>query len=135
MDGFQFVLVVALALSVVGNIWFLGRIVSKQNKGTSDHEVRYFEYIEENSGAIKNARRYTIKGQIYFHGLPIGSPFVVSEHIIEEFSWDKFSKIRTEILTPLISTGVDLGLAIKGAGGTAKGALDAASKFIKSKAG
>ena len=122
----------AVLVPIVGFLYLRVRALEKSQ--VSNHEVKYFEYVEDSSGALKNSRKYVVKGQIYFHGLPIGSPFVVSEHVIEEFSWEKFAKIRSEILLPMLNFGVDVGLAFKGAGGAAKGVIDAAVKGMKSKA-
>lgn len=110
----------------------LSRIEGRQKE--TRNEVKYFEYIEDNSGALKNSRRYVIKGQIHYDGLPIGEQFVVSEQVIEEFSWDKFAKLREEILLPMAKLSIDTASLIKGVGGAAKGVAGAVVKGIKRKA-
>ena len=100
----------------------------------NEHEIQYFEYLEENKGALKNSRRYIIKGQIFYKGLPIGSQFVVSEHIIEEFSWDKFKHLKEELLLPIANAANTI-RSVASVGSSTKKAAKTAFSSIKKRVG
>lgn len=72
----------------------------------SELETKYFEYVEDYQGALKNSKRLVIKAQVFLHGMPVGHQFIMSEHIIEEFSYDKVRELRKEIVEPLVVAGV-----------------------------
>lgn len=93
-------------------------------------EIRYFDYIEDHQGAVKNSKRFIVKAQVFVAGLPVGEQFVMSEQIVEEFSYEKIRQLKSEIITPLVGVASDTFLAMKGippAGG--KAITDAISAF------
>lgn len=55
------------------------RTVSKQAVKANDEseqksgptvEIRYFDYIEDHQGAVKNSKRFIVKAQVFVAGLP-----------------------------------------------------------------
>lgn len=59
-------------------IAFILRNTSKQiekNNGESERktsqpvEIRYFDYIEDHQGAVKNSKRFIVKAQVFVAGL------------------------------------------------------------------
>lgn len=77
-------------------------------------EIKYFEDTETLSGALKDTKKVTIKGQVHVDGLPIGGQFIVAETSIEKFNYEKLQKFREEVLKPIVQIGVDAALALKG---------------------
>lgn len=133
-------LVYFLAASNVFLLFIIYKTLQNKNAVSQDTrndnvEVKYFEYIEEASGKVTNTKKFIIKGQIFVNGLPVGQQFVMSEHIIEEFSYEKLKQFKNEVIYPVLQMGAKVAesfLSKKTAG--ASTLVTNLAKSIKSKA-
>lgn len=92
--------------------------------------VEYFESVEDSSGVLKNSRRYIVKCQVYVDGLPVGGAQIVSEHLIEEFSYEKLKSLREEVFLPLVKVGAEVAASLYTKGGAVAGTVNSLVKRI-----
>ncbi|MBN8540750.1 MAG: hypothetical protein J0L82_10225 [Deltaproteobacteria bacterium] len=98
-------------------------------------EIRYFDYIEDHLGAVKNSKRFTVKGQVFVSGIPVGEQFVMSEQIVEEFSYEKIRQLKSEIIAPLVKVAADTYLAASGVPQVSSKAISKTIRAFKAKTG
>lgn len=113
-----------------------GHVKMRQaENGKHTVNVQYFEYIEDNSGMLKDSKRFVVKGQLFVDGLPVGQQFVVCEHTIEKFDYEKLKQLKSEIVIPVLKGGFDAAMAFKSGGASAISSVASAAKNLRSKAG
>lgn len=107
----EYILIFSLSINLicVGGLVF---ILLKQRKDPKKVEVQYFEYTEDDEGALRDSKKVTIKGQIFIDGLPIGGQYVVAERSFKKFDYDKLKEFKKEVVEPFAKAGLQMAQAI-----------------------
>lgn len=104
-----------LIFSILTNFLCVGGLVFvlvKSKHGSKKVEVQYFEYVEDDEGALRDSKIVTIKGQIFIDGLPIGGQYVVAEKSFKKFDYDKLKEFKKEIVEPFAKAGLQMVQAV-----------------------
>ncbi|MFN7455466.1 MAG: hypothetical protein ACK5RO_12500 [Pseudobdellovibrionaceae bacterium] len=120
MESLSYLGFVLTMASLLLNIFLLKILFQRSDSEAKNFQTRYFENVDEYAGPLKNCKKYSVYGQVFHNGIPVGGQFKVQEHLIEDFSWEKFSKLRTEIISPLLQTGIEVGIATLAPNGLAQ---------------
>lgn len=70
--------------------------------------IEYSHDAFESKGLLKNKKKVTFKGQLYIGDFPVGTPFVIAEHQLEEINEERIERLLNEVVKPLIQLGLNI---------------------------
>ncbi len=70
--------------------------------------IEYSHDAFESKGLLKNKKKVTFKGQLYIGEFPVGTPFVIAEHQLEEINEERIERLLNEVIKPLIQLGLNI---------------------------
>lgn len=107
----EYILIFSLSINLLC-VGGLVLVLLKQRKDSKKVEVQYFEYTEDDEGALRDSKRVTIKGQIFIDGLPVGGQYIVAERSFKKFDYDKLKEFKKEVVEPFAKAGLQMAQAI-----------------------
>ena len=95
-------------VALIFAVLILWRKIATAERRFRQVRIEYTHDAFESKGLLKNKKKVTFKGQLYIGEFPVGTPFIIAEHQLEEINEERIERLLNEVIKPLIQLGLNL---------------------------